>query len=88
MGVHEREILCPDVLRLGETVKLHLIRSVVMRVHIDHIPCGIIIILIIRWLSDIPSTGRAGEVPMHREVDYIQTGCIGVIGGMIGISIQ
>ena len=58
-----------------------------MGVYIHYIPCGIIVILV---TASCKTKCRIGifKIPMHREVDLIQSGMHTVIGLMIIISIQ
>ena len=88
VGEHQRQVLRPGVLRLGEAVELHLVRRVVVRVHIHHIPCRVVIIFVVGGIGDVPCLRGAGEVPMYGEVDDVQTGGLRIVGRMVGIALQ
>ena len=88
VGEHQAQVLRPYVLRFGETVELHLIRGVVMRVHIHHVPRRIVVVLVVRRVGDIPCLRGAGEVPVHGEVDHVQSGGLGIVRRMVVIAVQ
>ena len=88
MGVHQTQVFRPSALGFGESVELHLIGSIVVRIDIHDVPRRVVVVLVVRRFGYVPRTGSADEVPVLGKVDHMQPGSLRVVGRVIVVAAQ
>ena len=84
---HQCQVLSPNVLALIKTCTLWCtIWSIVVRIHIHHIPCSIVVVFIAVFHTKRFTS--SAKVPVHWEVNHTQLRVLAIIRGMVSISLK
>ncbi len=83
----QRKVFSPCICTAVITECLILVGTVVMRIYIYNIPCGVVEILVLAECC-IESTACIIETPVHLEVYGIKSRFHGIVGCVIFISVQ
>ena len=83
-GEHQRQVLSPSVLSTRETVVA--VGRIVVRVHIHHIICSVVIEVVLTVNAERSLCGI--KVPVHREVYHVQPGKVFVVRCVVIVSVE